>query len=107
MPTATDVAVSSWAIAPPLKPGSTAGPWLGPYRKESALHCARQCSVFEYGQSDFQESKRGTGKSAMVKLTLGLRLPTSGKPEDRKCTLLHGGMSLHQRQDRITITVSY
>ncbi|CAK9048783.1 Cytosolic carboxypeptidase-like protein 5 (ATP/GTP-binding protein-like 5), partial [Durusdinium trenchii] len=29
----------------------------------------RHCGIFEYAQSDFSESKRGTGKSAMVKLT--------------------------------------
>ncbi|CAK9033122.1 unnamed protein product [Durusdinium trenchii] len=29
----------------------------------------RHCGIFEYAQSDFSESKRGTGKSAMVKLS--------------------------------------
>mmetsp|Transcript_16173 Transcript_16173/g.36748 ORF Transcript_16173/g.36748 Transcript_16173/m.36748 type:complete len:664 (+) Transcript_16173:262-2253(+) len=29
----------------------------------------RHCNIFEYSQSDFSESKRGTGKSTMAKLT--------------------------------------
>ena len=38
---------------------------------ESLFHwLCRQCGIFEYSQSDFSESKRGTGKSFMAKAML-------------------------------------